>query len=79
MKLLGNISPDQINSAWDDVLIRDAQKKSNFVPFQEPSWKVQNDTQKVYTASKKKFQVGQFVYLDKKVEVFDKSFYAQVI
>jgi len=79
LKLLGGISPDEIKSSWDDVLIRDAQKKAAFVPFQEPRWTVQNDTQKVYKESKNKLQIGQFVYLDKKVEVFDKSFYSQVI
>jgi hypothetical protein len=79
IKLLGNISPSEINSELDDVKVRDAQQQNNVTFYQEPSWKQQNKSQKNFPRSGSSFQVGQHVYLDKKTEVFDKSFFAQVI
>ena len=79
IKLLGNISPSEINSELDDVKVRDAQQQNNVTFYQEPSWKQQNESQENFPRSGSSFQVGQHVYLDKKTEVFDKSFFAQVI
>ena len=79
IKQLGNISPSEINSDLDDVKIRDAQKLNNVAVYQEPSWKQQNMNQENFSSSGNAFQVGQHVYMDKKTEVFDKSFFAQVI
>ena len=79
IKQLGNISPSEINSDLDDVKIRDAQKLNNVSVYQEPSWKQQNMNQENFSSSGNAFQVGQHVYMDKKTEVFDKSFFAQVI
>ena len=78
IKFLGNISPAEINSELDDVKIRDAQQQNKTTVYQEPTWKEQNKSQENYPRSANAFQIGQHVYLDKKTEVFDKSFFAQV-
>jgi len=78
LKLLGNLSPQEINSEWDDPMVRQSQQENNVTPFKEPGWREQNKSQANYEKSNKTFQIGDYVYLDKKTEVFDKSFFAQV-
>ena len=78
IKALGNKSPSEINSEWDDVKIREAQKKNKIKVYHEPNWETQNQNQKTYLQSKKILQPGSYVYVDKKTEVFNKSFFAQV-
>jgi len=78
LRLLGNLSPGEINSTWDDALVRLSRKEIGFEAFEQPDWQKQNENQETYTKSKNPLQVGQYVYLDKKTEIFDKSFYSQV-
>ena len=78
IEILGNVAPIEINSELDDVKIRDSQQENNVIVYAEPSWKEQNSGQANYSTSNNSFQIGQHVYLDKKIEVFDKSFFAQV-
>jgi hypothetical protein len=78
LKLLGGISPGEVNSEWDDVVVQEAQKESCTEVYKEPDWRQQNENQENYLKSKNPFQPGKFVYADKKSEVFDKSFFAQV-
>ena len=78
IEILGNVAPIEINSELDDVKIRDSQQENNVIVYAEPSWKEQNSAQANYSTSNNSFQIGQHVYLDKKIEVFDKSFFAQV-
>lgn len=78
LKSLGYISPIDIQSELDDVVVREAQKKTNINVYHQPNWKQQNENQANYEKSNNPLQVGQFVYLDKKEEIFNKSFHAQV-
>lgn len=78
VKALGNLSPSEINSEWDDVKVREAQVENNINVYHEPKWEIQNQNQKNYLESKKILQPGSYVYVDKKTEIFNKSFFAQV-
>ncbi len=78
IKVLGNIMPSEINSEWDDVKLREAQKNNKVKVYHEPNWETQNQNQKTYLESKKILQPGSYVYVDKKTEVFNKSFFVQV-
>lgn len=75
---LGNVPPEEIRSELDDVKIRSALAAEGKPIITTPNWKQQNLNQEKYEKSKNPFQVGQFVYVDKKVETFDKSYYSQV-
>jgi hypothetical protein len=77
-KQLGNLSPSEITSELDDPKVRDAQRAENVHIYKEPSWEQQNENQEEYSNTNNPFQIGQHVYLDKKTEVFDKAFFAQV-
>ena len=72
VKALGNLSPSQISSEWDDVKVREAQSKNKIKVYEEPNWQTQNENQKKYLESKKVLQPGSYVYVDKKTEVFNK-------
>jgi len=78
LKTLGGFSPSEINSELDDAKVHNAQKRNHVQPFEETDWREQAKSQQDYTKSNNPLQVGQHVYVDKKVEVFDKSFFAQV-
>ena len=78
IKALGGRSPSEINSEWDDVKVREAQMKNKVKVYHEPKWEIQNKNQKNYLESKNILQPGSFVYVDKKTEIFNKSFFAQV-
>ena len=77
---LVNVSPVKINFKLDDVKISDAQRENDVTVYKEPTWQQQNlsQDQKNYPTSGNCFQIGQHVYLDRKTEVFDNSFFAQV-
>ena len=77
-EILGNVAPSEINSELDDVKIRDSQQENNVSVYKEPKWQEQNLAQSIYPLSQNPFQIGQHVYLDKKIEVFSKSFFVQV-
>ena len=78
LEILGNVAPIEINSELDDIKIRDSQQKNNVSVYKEPKWQEQNLAQSIYPLSQNPFQIGQHVYLDKKIEVFSKSFFVQV-
>ena len=79
IKALGYRSPSEINSEWDDFKVRESQKAEKVKVYQEPDWKTQNKNQENYLKDKRKhLQPGTFVYVDKKVGIFNKSFFAQV-
>lgn len=78
IKALGNMSPSEINSEWDDFKVRQSIKDAHVKSNQQDDWKTQNENQEKYLNSNKSLQPGKYVYLDKKTELFDKSFFAQV-
>ncbi len=79
IKALGYRSPSEINSEWDDFKVRQSQKDEKIKVYHEPEWKAQNKNQENYLKNQNKhLQPGAFVYVDKKIGVFNKSFFAQV-
>ena len=79
IKALGYLSPSEINSEWDDNKVRAAQRAEKIKPYHEPDWKTQNENQENYLKNQRQhLQPGAFVFVDKKVGVFNKSFFAQV-
>ncbi len=78
LKNLGNFSPSEINNELDDAKVHNAQKRDHVQVYEENDWRQQEKNQEEYGKSKNPFQIGQYVYVDKKVEFFDKSFFAQV-
>jgi len=62
----------------DDSVVRSHQEKTKDNIYSEPDWKTQNQNQKKYENSNSPYQVGEFVYVDEKKNVFDKSFVANV-
>ena len=78
IKALGNVSPSEINSEWDDEKIQKAQEEKQIKVYHEPDWQTQNKNQDDYLKSKNPLQPSSFVYVDKKTEIFNKSFFAQV-
>ena len=77
-KKLGNFSPSEINNELDDAKVHEAQKRKHIEVYEEPDWKQQDKNQDNYLKSNSPLQIGQYVYLDKKIEVFDKSFFSHV-
>ena len=75
---LGGIQPITINSMEQDPIIRAAQKEHGINPYIEPTYQEQNQNQKQYEESKNNFQVGQYVYLDFKIDTFSKSYDTQI-
>lgn len=79
LKILGNLAPEDIKSEFDDPMVRESQEKSGVNVYKEPSWEEQNSNQEEYLKSTKNiFKPGAFCYVDKKIELFDKSFFSQV-
>jgi hypothetical protein len=77
-KKLGNFSPSEINNELDDAKVHNAQKRNHVQVYEEPDWKQQDINQEDYLKSKNLLQIGQHVYLDKKITAFDKSFFSHV-
>jgi hypothetical protein len=75
---LGWIKPSTINSEFDSVRVEAAQKKNKIQVYHEPNFEKQIENQKKYESDVKNLQVGQYVYLDFKEEMFSKSFDVQV-
>jgi len=73
VKRIGNLAPGSINSMFDDVKVRNAQKLQKNVAPEEPTWRQQNTLQTEYEKSPG-FQKDDFVYLDYKEKTFAKSF-----
>lgn len=74
IKRNGNVPPEMVNSMFDDVKVREAQKKQNLNVESELNYKEQNKLQTKYESERKNFQVNDFVYLDYKEDTFAKSF-----
>ena len=53
VKALGNLSPSQISSEWDDVKVREAQSRNKIKVYEKPNWQTHNENQKNYLESKK--------------------------
>jgi hypothetical protein len=73
VKRIGNLAPASINSMFDDVKVREAQKLQKQIGPEEPTWREQNTLQAKYEKSPG-FQKDDFVYLDYKEDTFAKSF-----
>jgi len=73
VKRIGNLAPASINSMFDDVKVREAQKLQKQIGPEEPTWREQNTLQAKYEKSPG-FQKDDFVYLDYKEKTFAKSF-----
>lgn len=78
LKRIGYLTPEQINSNLDDVLVQEALQEHKIVPYQQPSWREQEKNQSNYEKQSKNLQVGDFVYKDEKLSVFQKSYEAYV-
>jgi hypothetical protein len=79
LKRIGYLSPNDINSPFDNIKVQEAEKEHNIVPYSEPDIETQEENQKKYeNSSKNEFQVGTFVYLDRPANIFRKSFHVQV-
>jgi hypothetical protein len=67
-KKLGNFfSPPEINNKLDDTKVHNAQKKN-----------ILQCMRSLIGKSKNPFQIGRDVYIAKRIEVFDKSFFSHV-
>ena len=79
IKSLGWVQPKEINSFLDDVKIRHAQEQNCIVPFEEPNYKEQNQSQTDYLNDPKSaLKIGDYVYLDFKQSAFDRGYDTQV-
>lgn len=78
LKRIGYLTPEDINSNLDDILVQEALRKHKIVPYQQPDWRQQEKNQAKYEAQKQNLQVGDFVYKDQKLSVFQKSYEAYV-
>lgn len=78
LKRIGYLTPEEINSNLDDVTVQQALKTHNITPYQQPSWREQEKNQSNYEKQSKNLQVGDFVYKDEKLSVFQKSYEAYV-
>jgi len=79
LRRIGFLTPASITEIGDNLKIQAALKEHNIELYEEPSWQEQTKNQKAFEASNKNLKVGDFVYLDKKQSIFDKSFYYQVV
>jgi len=74
---LGGLSPQNIHSESDSVLVNEARKKNNISVFEEPHYQQQILNQKNYENDSSKLQVNNYVYLSSNEKLFDKSFDTQ--
>lgn len=78
-KSLGGVRPIQVQNELDDILVRDAQMKKNIPISKQPHWTEQEKNQETFeNSASEQFKVGVLVYADKKEQIFDKSYFAQV-
>lgn len=79
VKGLGGVAPIEINSFIDDVKIRNAQTKNNIIPYKEPNFEEQRQSQEDYKGtSKYPYEIGTYVYLDLQRSPFDKGYDMQI-
>jgi len=79
VKSLGGFQPKNANSFLDDPKIRDAQRQNGVEVYKDPPLTEQLENEKKFNSDKKKkFSVGDYVYLDARSTAFDKSFDMQV-
>ena len=73
LKKLGWLTPNSIHSEIDSVRVQSAKKSFQIPSYSEPDYRTQRTNQETYEKSKG-FQVKDFVYLNFKEKIFDKSF-----
>lgn len=74
-KKLGNLKPNDINNSFDSVIVSAAKKH---VINLDPTFKEQEKNQIKYESQSKNLQENDYVYVDFKQSLFNKSFDVQV-
>lgn len=77
MERNGFLPAKDINSFLDDPLLRKA-RLEHHIAFPEPNRGSEVEEEEHHLASNPSLKVGSYVYLDKKMKIFDKSFTLQV-
>lgn len=75
---LGGIAPNEINSFYDDIKVREAQKNEKKKPYEQPTFEKQQANEKEYENSRTLFKTGAYVYLQNKKKTFQKSYLPHV-
>lgn len=75
---LGGIKPKNINSFYDDVIVREAQKEKKVNVYEQPTYDQQEANQTEYEKKRSLMQAGTFVYLQNKKATFQKSYLPHV-
>jgi hypothetical protein len=78
IKKLGWMKPNQIHTEFDSTLVDIEKKKHNIETYREPDFDTQKLLQETHIKNNKKLQVNDYVYLDLKENLFDKSYDIQV-
>lgn len=73
----GGIPPNQINSFFDDVKLREA-RLEHHVNFPEPNRKSEKEEEQIHQSSNSDLKIGAYVYLEKEEKTFQKSFELKV-
>ena len=73
----GGIPPNQINSFFDDVKLREA-RLQHHVNFPEPNRKSEKEEEEINQSSNSDLKIGAYVYLEKEAKTFQKSFELKV-
>jgi hypothetical protein len=77
-KKLGGLTPNNIHSEYDSVIVAAKLNEKNIVPFKEPSFHEQMSAEKDYIRIKNNIQVNDFVYVSSKEDQFSKSYDTKV-
>jgi hypothetical protein len=78
LERLGFLTPNDVSTVADTVLVEQALKANNIRRPQIPTFQQQTSNQETYEKSSKNFQVDDYCYLNFPPETFEKSFYAGV-
>lgn len=78
LKKIGWLKPNDINTVYDSVQVKNARNKHNITSYNEPSYKLQQRSQKDYDNNINNLNINDYVYLDFKEQIFGKSFDVQV-
>jgi len=72
------LKPNEINSPYDSAKVTKARKLYGVQVFREPNYKTQIKNQEEFEKNEKNLNINDYVYLDFKQNLFDKSFDVQV-
>lgn len=78
-KKLGGLSPNQIHSEYDSVLVEERLKLKNITPFKEPNFHEQIANEEQYKKVANNIQINDYVYLSRQENQFSKSYDTKVI